>query len=99
MSLLTVVAGTNMLDDENSEKIKVDYVKYHEEYIDGRNDIGLIHLSKPLTFNDRIKKIELQNTPLKGENLTANLTGWGKTEVIFYNSCFSIINSLRKKTS
>ena len=79
---MTVMVGTNKLDDKNAEKVKVDYVKYHEEYVDGHNDIGLIHLSKPLTFNERIKNIELQNTPLKSKNLTAVLTGWGKTEVI-----------------
>ena len=77
------MVGTNELDDEEAEKIKVDYMKYHEKHAKKNDDIGLVHLSTPLTFNERIKKIKLQNTPLKGENLTAVLTGWGKTEVLF----------------
>ena len=89
-----MIAGTNKLDDENAEKIKADYKKFHEEFVIADNDIGLIHLSTPLSFNERINKIQLQNTPVKDGIHTAVLTGWGftslgKKKVIFLILCFS----------
>ncbi|RKP35808.1 trypsin-like cysteine/serine peptidase domain-containing protein, partial [Dimargaris cristalligena] len=42
-----------------------------------KNDIALIQLTEPLTFNDTVKSITIDATPIaEGESLTAE--GWGK---------------------
>ena len=86
------MVGASRLDDERAVKTKVDYAIYHEYYEKWHNDIGLIHLSTPLSFNEKIDKIELQNTTLESEKLTAVLTGWGVTEVIFYSHRNNLLN-------
>ena len=45
------------------------------------NDIGLIRVSEPIDFNDRVDKIDLQAKEFNEHRISAVLTGWGETEV------------------
>ena len=45
------------------------------------NDIGLIHVSRPIEFNDRVNKTNLQIDSLDENKASVTLTGWGRTEV------------------
>ena len=78
---MTVVAGTNKLNDKNRLQYKIDYKLQHEKYNGTHNDIGLLHVAEPIEFNDKVKAIPIQNEPFDETNTTATLTGWGVTEV------------------
>ena len=77
---MTVVAGVIHLDKEKYSKeneYTIDYVKAHENYRFGYiyDDIGLIHVTKPIAQGQRI--------PIKSFNeadVQAVLTGWGKKQ-------------------
>ena len=49
------------------------------------NNIGLIRVSKPIAFNDKVDKIELQTEEFNEDGVSATLTGWGFTKVKLLN--------------
>ena len=67
-------------------------MKIHENYSSllevNWNDIGLIRVSKPILFNDRVNKVDLQTETFNEDGVSAILTGWGDTGVIYYHKKF-----------
>ncbi|XP_044761409.1 chymotrypsin-2-like [Coccinella septempunctata] len=76
-SRMSVVAGTNTLDGSGS-RYQVQRIIQHPSYETLANDIALLRLSRPISFNSKIRRINLprSDTP-GGKQLT--ITGWGKT--------------------
>lgn len=74
---LTILAGTNKLSDGGDAR-KVIKAIPHEDYGNFMNDISLLRLEKPLTFDKSIQPIELltEEVPAGGEVI---ISGWGKT--------------------
>lgn len=77
---LVILAGTNTLTD-GGEARKVIKAIPHEDYGNFMNDIALLRLEKPLTFDKSIQPIELltEEVPVGGEVI---ISGWGKTSNI-----------------
>ena len=62
----------------------VDYIKIHEKYYnrtDRKYDIGLVHVSQPIEFSERVNKVALQTETFDEDGYFAISTGWGYTEV------------------
>lgn len=76
-----MVTGTNTLDD-GGDIYDVDKLQSHPKYSPSNitNDIALIKLKQPISFNDKVKHIELpkEDTP---SNMELALSGWGTTSV------------------
>ena len=57
----------------------VEYMKIHENYYSllkvNWNDIGLVRVSKPIEFNDRVDKIALTTETFDEDDVSAVLTG------------------------
>ena len=82
-----IVVGTNKVAgflNETPTIYTVDYMKIHENYIHKFfiHDIGLVHVSEPIKFNDRVSKIALQTETVDQDEAPAILTGWGFIRVI-----------------
>ena len=74
------------LNDKRKFVYKPDFLKIHENYDyfhkPHRNDIGLIHLTKPIEFNERVDEIKMQDERFDDESdAKVVLTGWGRLEV------------------
>ena len=63
-------------------------MKIHENFTwyKQKNDIALIHVSKPIEYGDKIGKVSLQTETFNNNYTSAILTGWGETEVRFFYS-------------
>jgi len=83
-SLIKVLAGTNTLDiREYHQSYMADRIIVHEHF-DGQefvNDVGLVRLSKPMEFNDKVQPIQLPNEDFRKVNYPAVVTGWGKVSI------------------
>lgn len=79
VSKMVVTLGSITKEDRfNRPNLKVETIHIHPEYIpDGEiNDIALIKLMNPFTFNDTVKPICL---PLFLDQDNLFVTGWGLT--------------------
>ena len=103
MDSLEIVAGITKLDDTKKIVYKSDYFKIHDLYLKTKtggtmNDIGLIHLTKPIDFkNDRVKPVKLipdQNKTCDCSSGTGVVTGWGRTKVCIINNNHSFYSNL-----
>ena len=94
-------AGITKLDDKNKIVLKADSIKVHELFFNNQkiiiNDIGLIHLSKPLPFlqNPMHGKVNLmpmdQHSPRYSRDVeSAILTAWSDNAVIKNRSFFTL---------
>ncbi|KAK8402386.1 hypothetical protein O3P69_000660 [Scylla paramamosain] len=78
---LQVVAGDHTLyhDEGHEQTVVLSKIIQHEDYnsFTISNDVSVLKLSKPLTFNDRVKSIPLQSEKeFLGECV---VSGWGTT--------------------
>jgi len=83
LSYLKVHAGTNFLDVPGAvydvEDVSFNS-QYNEESID--NDVALIHLKNPITYNRLVQPINLVTSDNELEDKPCTLSGWGTTSVI-----------------
>ncbi|KAK7060684.1 Trypsin-2, partial [Halocaridina rubra] len=79
---LQVVAGeNNLIDDEGTEQVKnIQEIIIHENYSHAEysNDIALLKLTSPLTYNDYVQKVFLSEQD-HAENGSCIISGWGQT--------------------
>lgn len=78
---IEVVAGTLSLTD-GGDHYAVEKIVKHEFYNPRiiRNDIALLKLASPITFNDQVRSIQLCDHSVDGGQQML-LTGWGLTSV------------------
>ncbi len=80
---VVVHAGaTDQTNNNLGQRIAVDQIIVHPNYITLHNDVALLHLATPLEFNDNVQPITYatpQNTALAdiAPGTTAFITGWG----------------------
>jgi len=69
-------------DDASYVEALVQKVHVHERYsrLVLQNDIAILKLTKPITFNERIKPVCLPNPGLRTDGILATVTGWGRDE-------------------
>ncbi|XP_068903376.1 brachyurin-like [Tenebrio molitor] len=99
-----IYLGTNNIGQENSNAVIVNSTTYvaHPQYNSQNleNDIGIILLSSPITFNDNIKSIELATETLATYEETIAV-GWGTTrnedtlpsDVLYHVSLVTLSNA------
>ncbi|KAG5328502.1 CTR1 protein, partial [Acromyrmex charruanus] len=82
LNYLKVHAGTNFLDIPGAvydvESVSVNS-QYNEDSIN--NDIALIHLKNPITYNRLVQPINLATSDNELEGKPCTLSGWGTTSV------------------
>ncbi|XP_011858225.1 PREDICTED: chymotrypsin-1-like, partial [Vollenhovia emeryi] len=80
--LLQVHAGTNFLNIKG-DVYDIASFTTHYDYDPTRfiNDIALIYLNRPLTYNTLMQPINLQTTDEILDNMTCTLSGWGTTKL------------------
>ncbi|KAG5331698.1 CTR1 protein, partial [Acromyrmex heyeri] len=82
LNYLKVHAGTNFLDIPGAvydvESVSVNS-QYDEDSIN--NDIALIHLKNPITYNRLVQPINLVTSDNELEGKSCTLSGWGTTSV------------------
>ena len=83
---LDIIVGANNLH-ETLTKYKASHIKVHEKYDRSypKYDIALVRVSKPIEYSDKVDKIALQTETLNDNYTSAVFTGWGITEVSFFN--------------
>ena len=71
-----------MINESHVQILKIKKVIYHPWYKGYENDIALMKLDKPVTFNNHVQSICLPNPDLNLnlQDLNCVSTGWGKTE-------------------
>ncbi|KAI8791201.1 chymotrypsinogen A [Biomphalaria glabrata] len=76
---LDVYFGASAL--EEAKKLQVKTVTPHEKYSfkTNENDVAILTLASPITFNDCTKPIPLVNATTKLPNTTCTIMGWGAT--------------------
>uniref|UniRef100_A0A1I8Q3Z7 Peptidase S1 domain-containing protein n=1 Tax=Stomoxys calcitrans TaxID=35570 RepID=A0A1I8Q3Z7_STOCA len=76
-SSLTIRAGSRFINT-GGQIMGVSEIKVHPSYKNFENDIALLKLSNPLSFNARIKPIALaNNNPPAGSSIV--ISGWGRS--------------------
>lgn len=77
---LSILAGTNSLSGDGVTRKVIEAIP-HEDYGNFMNDIALLRLEKPLTFDKSVKPIELldEEVPV---GAAVVISGWGKTSNI-----------------
>ncbi|KAI8791199.1 chymotrypsinogen A, partial [Biomphalaria glabrata] len=76
---LDVYVGASALEDAKILQVKT--VKPHEKYSfkTAENDVAILTLTSPITFNDCTKPISLVNATTKLPNTDCTIMGWGAT--------------------
>ena len=82
-----MIAGTTKIH-ERYEHYWVNYIgtmgKKSDFLInDYSKDIALVHVKRPISFNDAVKSIPLQTEKFDDVNAQAVMTGWGGLKVNF----------------
>jgi len=96
---ITVLAGSTNQTLNDGQFIKAKSIVIHPNWINYSegNDIALIHLSKPLCFNQKVKPVTYNNTSIPASVISANniatLSGWGKTSQ--GSGCIDILQSVQ----
>lgn len=87
MNELKVYVGTNFLDRPGDvydiESISVNQNYDSDLYI---NDIALVHLKRPITYNTLVQPINLATSDKPLEGKPCIFTGWGFTTEVISNS-------------
>lgn len=80
---VTVVAGSNLLNGNQSDSYKSEYIVWHEKYNGAKfvNDIGLIRVERDIKFNDKVQSIRLPTEAFNKDDYPVVLTGWGSTQL------------------
>lgn len=88
MQYLSVHAGTNF-QNETGDVYEVASVTINKDYSASLliNDVALVHLKTPITYNARVKPIKLATNDTDLENKPCTLSGWGTTRVILNLFC------------
>ncbi|XP_049786207.1 brachyurin-like [Schistocerca cancellata] len=92
---MTIHAGSNNASDDTGVRVDVGRRFVHESFDDMAltNDIALLELKQPLTFNSKIQAATLPASQQQTTaGTTATLVGWGATET----SSSSTVDKLRK---
>ncbi|XP_018356665.1 PREDICTED: trypsin 5G1-like [Trachymyrmex septentrionalis] len=82
LTYLKVHAGTNFLDVPGAV-YDVESVIFNSQYDETSiiNDVGLIHLKNPITYNRLVQPINLVTSDKELEGKPCTLSGWGITSV------------------
>lgn len=80
---LRVHAGTNFLNISGAVYDVANFTR-HENYDDYSyaNDIAIVHLKTPITYNTLVKPVRLAVSDKQFEGKPCILSGWGTTRVI-----------------
>jgi secreted trypsin-like serine protease len=99
LSLSQVNVRTGSTDSNFGTNRTIDQIIRHPNYnpINLENDIALVHLSSPMTFNASTAAISystLTSIPYAQEGNTGTATGWGDTEMRGIGSSANQLNSV-----
>ncbi|KAJ8680839.1 hypothetical protein QAD02_016626 [Eretmocerus hayati] len=77
---ITVVVGSNKLNDKNSQSYQSEFVTWHEKFSSSqlKNDVGLIRANKNIKFSAKTQPIQLANEEYNKFEDPVVLTGWGR---------------------
>ncbi|XP_040575116.1 trypsin epsilon [Lepeophtheirus salmonis] len=91
-----IVAGVTNLKYTIAQTMEIEkFVPHDKFYYDtASNDIALLHLKEPLSFNEHVKKVELYDVTSPME---ATFTGWGSTSFPQIDEISNNLNKLEGK--
>ncbi|OXU23082.1 hypothetical protein TSAR_009315 [Trichomalopsis sarcophagae] len=80
---VTVVVGSHLLNGDQGDSYKSEYIVYHEKYNGAMfvNDIGLIRVNRDIKFNDKVQSIPMPTEDFSKDDYPVVLTGWGSTRL------------------
>lgn len=84
-SKMTILAGTNILDDEKTGKVyQAEVLIPHPNFgalLVVKNDVAVIRLTEDIKYTTKIQPVALPTSDYEDFDKTVVLSGWGKTSV------------------